>query len=76
MPKGMGMCWSDGFQKPVGRCAETLEHFLRTEDDHRTMASLTALQQSGASIRRIAKELDLSPTTVARVVKEQAELAR
>jgi DNA invertase Pin-like site-specific DNA recombinase len=44
----------------------------RTEEDHRTMASITALRQSGASIRRIASELNLSPTTVARVVRDQA----
>jgi IS30 family transposase len=40
------------------------------------MAKIETLRLSGASIRRIAKELDLSPTTVARVVKEQAGLAR
>jgi hypothetical protein len=44
----------------------------RTEDDHRTMASLIALRRSSASIRRIASELGLSPTTVARLVKRQA----
>jgi hypothetical protein len=36
----------------------------RTEDgDPRTMANLAALRRSGASIRRIAGELRLSPTT-------------
>jgi DNA invertase Pin-like site-specific DNA recombinase len=44
----------------------------RTEDDPRTMPNLAALRQGGASIRRIAGELGLSPTTVARLVKEQA----
>jgi DNA invertase Pin-like site-specific DNA recombinase len=44
----------------------------RTEDDHRTMANLIALRRSGASIRRIASELGMSPTTVARLVREQA----
>jgi DNA invertase Pin-like site-specific DNA recombinase len=48
----------------------------RTEQDPRTMAKLAALRQSGASIRRIASELVLSPTTVARLLKEQAALAR
>jgi DNA invertase Pin-like site-specific DNA recombinase len=43
----------------------------RTEHDPRTMAKLKALRRSGASIRRIASELDLSPTTVARLVREQ-----
>jgi DNA invertase Pin-like site-specific DNA recombinase len=43
----------------------------RTEDDPRTMVNLEALRRSGASIRRIADELGLSPTTVARLVKEQ-----
>jgi IS30 family transposase len=40
------------------------------------MAELESLRRNGASIRQIARELDLSPTTVARVVKEQAALAR
>jgi DNA invertase Pin-like site-specific DNA recombinase len=44
----------------------------RTEDDPRTMARLAAMRHSGASIRRIAEELDLSPTTVARLVRVQA----
>jgi DNA invertase Pin-like site-specific DNA recombinase len=43
----------------------------RTEHDPRMMAKLTALRQSGASIRRIAKELGLSATTVARLVRDQ-----
>jgi DNA invertase Pin-like site-specific DNA recombinase len=43
----------------------------RTEHDSRMMAKLTALRQSGASIRRIAKELGLSATTVARLVRDQ-----
>jgi predicted transposase YdaD len=47
-----------------------------TEDDNRTMAHLTALRRGGASIRRMANELGLSKTTVARLVKEQAALAR
>jgi DNA invertase Pin-like site-specific DNA recombinase len=44
----------------------------RTEHDPRMMAKLTALRQSGASIRRIAREVGLSPTTVARLVGGQA----
>jgi DNA invertase Pin-like site-specific DNA recombinase len=44
----------------------------RIEHDPRTMTKLAALRRNGASIRQIARELDLSPTTVARVVKEQA----
>ncbi len=44
----------------------------RTEHDPRKMANLAALRQSGASIRRIADELGLSPTTVARLVRDQA----
>jgi DNA invertase Pin-like site-specific DNA recombinase len=48
----------------------------RTEDDHRTMAKLDALQRGDASIRRMARELDLSPTTVTRLIREQAALAR
>jgi DNA invertase Pin-like site-specific DNA recombinase len=43
----------------------------RTEHDPRKMAKLAALRESGASIRRIASELDLSPTTVARLVRNQ-----
>lgn len=44
----------------------------RTEHDARTMAKLEALRRSGTSIRRIAMELGLSPTTVARLVRNQA----
>jgi DNA invertase Pin-like site-specific DNA recombinase len=43
----------------------------RTEHDPRTMARLQSLRLGGASIRRIAGELGLSPTTVARLVREQ-----
>lgn len=43
----------------------------RTEHDPRTMAKLTVLRQSGASIRWIATELGLSKTTVARPVRGQ-----
>jgi DNA invertase Pin-like site-specific DNA recombinase len=43
----------------------------RTEHDPRKMAKLDALHQSGASIRRMANELGLSPTTIARLVREQ-----
>ena len=43
----------------------------RTEHDPRTMSQLAALRQSGASIRRIACQMELSPTTVARVLREQ-----
>jgi DNA invertase Pin-like site-specific DNA recombinase len=43
----------------------------RTEDNPRIMTNLEALRRSGASIRRISGELGLSPTTVARLVKEQ-----
>jgi DNA invertase Pin-like site-specific DNA recombinase len=43
----------------------------RTEHDPRAMAKLTALRLSGASIRRIATELGLSKTTVARLVRGQ-----
>ena len=39
------------------------------------MAHLTALRRGGASIRRMANELGLSKTTVARLAKEQAALA-
>jgi DNA invertase Pin-like site-specific DNA recombinase len=42
----------------------------RTEHDHRKMAKLESLRQGGASIRRIAIELALSATTVARLVRE------
>jgi DNA invertase Pin-like site-specific DNA recombinase len=47
----------------------------RTEDDPRKMAKLMALREGGVSIRRIASELGLSPTTVARLVREQGALA-
>jgi DNA invertase Pin-like site-specific DNA recombinase len=47
----------------------------RTEHNPRTMANLATLRRGGASIRRIADELDLSPTTVARLLKEQAAMA-
>jgi DNA invertase Pin-like site-specific DNA recombinase len=43
----------------------------RTEHDPRTMAKLATLRLSGVSIRRIATELGLSKTTVARLVREQ-----
>ena len=43
----------------------------RTEHDPRTMAKLAPLRLSGVSIRRIATELGLSKTTVARLVREQ-----
>jgi DNA invertase Pin-like site-specific DNA recombinase len=46
----------------------------RTEHDPRTMARLASLRRSGASIRQIARDLDLSPTTVARLVRYQAVL--
>jgi DNA invertase Pin-like site-specific DNA recombinase len=48
----------------------------RTEHDPRKMAKLESMRRGGASIRRMANELDLSPTTVARLLREQAELAR
>jgi DNA invertase Pin-like site-specific DNA recombinase len=41
----------------------------RIEHDPRIMAELEALRRSGASIRRIARALGLSPTTVAQLVK-------
>jgi DNA invertase Pin-like site-specific DNA recombinase len=44
----------------------------RTEHDPRTMAKLESLRRSGASIRLIPGELELSPTTVARLVGGQA----
>jgi DNA invertase Pin-like site-specific DNA recombinase len=44
----------------------------RTEHDPRKMAKLAVLRRSGTSIRLIAHALDLSPTTVARLIKEQA----
>jgi AraC-like DNA-binding protein len=37
-----------------------------------TMAKLESLRRGGASIRRIASVLGLSPTTVARLVRDQA----
>jgi DNA-binding Lrp family transcriptional regulator len=40
------------------------------------MAKLESLRRGGTSIRRIAGELDLSATTVARLLKERAALAR
>jgi hypothetical protein len=40
------------------------------------MAKLAALRQSGTSVRKIVHALDLSATTVARLVKEHAALAR
>jgi len=43
----------------------------RTEHDPRTMAKLAALHRDSASIRRIAGELGLSATTVARLVRDQ-----
>jgi len=43
----------------------------RTEHDPRTMAKVAALRGSGASIRRIARALALSPTTVARLLRDQ-----
>jgi DNA invertase Pin-like site-specific DNA recombinase len=48
----------------------------RTEHDPRKMAKLESLRQGGGSIRQIASELVLSPTTVARLLKERAALAR
>jgi DNA invertase Pin-like site-specific DNA recombinase len=42
----------------------------RPRTDPRTMANLVAPRRSGVSIRRIAGELDLSPTTVARLLRE------
>jgi len=45
----------------------------RTEHDLRKMENLRALRRGGASIRRIASELDLSATTVARLLKEPEE---
>jgi DNA invertase Pin-like site-specific DNA recombinase len=48
----------------------------RTEHDPRKMAKLDVLRRGGASIRVIANELGLSATTVARLLKEQAALAR
>jgi DNA invertase Pin-like site-specific DNA recombinase len=45
----------------------------RTEHDPRTVAKLAALRQSGTSIRRIAHALDLSATTVARLLKQPDE---
>jgi DNA invertase Pin-like site-specific DNA recombinase len=47
----------------------------RTEHDPRKMESLMALREGGVSIRRIAKELNLSPTTIARVIREQTRAA-
>jgi DNA invertase Pin-like site-specific DNA recombinase len=47
----------------------------RTEHDPRKMAKLDALRRGGVSIRQMANELGLSPTTVARLVKEHATLA-
>jgi DNA invertase Pin-like site-specific DNA recombinase len=44
----------------------------RTEDDPRKMAKLESLRRGGASIRLIAGELGLSPTTVTRLVRGQA----
>jgi DNA invertase Pin-like site-specific DNA recombinase len=43
----------------------------RTEHDPRKMAKLESLRRGGASIRLIAGELGLSPTTVARLVRNQ-----
>jgi DNA invertase Pin-like site-specific DNA recombinase len=43
----------------------------RIEHDPRTMAKLESLRRGGASIRLIAGELGLSPTTVARLVRDQ-----
>jgi DNA invertase Pin-like site-specific DNA recombinase len=43
----------------------------RTEHNPRTIANLATLRRGGASIRRIAKELGLSATTVARLVRDQ-----
>jgi DNA invertase Pin-like site-specific DNA recombinase len=48
----------------------------RTEHDPRKMENLMALRRGRASIRRIANELGLSATTVARLVSDQATLAR
>ena len=45
----------------------------RIEHDLRTMAKLAALRGSGDSIRRIAIELNLSPTTVARLLRKPEE---
>jgi DNA invertase Pin-like site-specific DNA recombinase len=45
----------------------------RTEHDPRTMAKLAVLRRSGTSIRRIAHALDLSATTVARLLKQPEE---
>jgi hypothetical protein len=42
----------------------------RTEHDPRKMAKLAALRQTGNPIRRIANELDLSATTVARLLRQ------
>jgi hypothetical protein len=36
------------------------------------MAKVESLQRDGASIQRITRELRWSPTTVARLIKEQA----
>jgi hypothetical protein len=36
------------------------------------MAKLESLRRGGASIRGMANELSLSPTTVARLVRDQA----
>jgi DNA invertase Pin-like site-specific DNA recombinase len=47
----------------------------RTEHDPRKMAKLDALRRGGASIRRMANELGLNPTTVARLVRDQAGAA-
>lgn len=44
----------------------------RTEHDYRTMVKLAELRRSGASIRRIAGELGISPNTVAMPSKERA----
>jgi DNA invertase Pin-like site-specific DNA recombinase len=44
----------------------------RTGHDPCTMVKVAALRDSGASIRRIARALPLSPTTVARLVRDQA----
>jgi DNA invertase Pin-like site-specific DNA recombinase len=44
----------------------------RTEHDPRKMAKLDALRRGGASIRGMANELGLSPTTVARLLKAPA----
>ena len=45
----------------------------RTEHDPRKMDKPEGLRQGGASFRRMAKELGLSATTVARLVRDPAK---